>query len=229
MSNLSYLIILIAVVVCCFIIFTLYTHYSNKRKREKSKQLKKQVPVEEKKEIVDIKKPIEWVDLAINKIEKLKNVEDLSNLNNNNNKDNKISQEQLFLEVDEKGGSGKILVVDDALVVRKKITNLLAHEDFAFVAQKDGQYAINYLEHVLENELELPDVIVTDLEMPNVDGIELISWVRNNKQLKGLPIIVVSSHMNLEKLFSSHNIQGFLPKPFKDSVLIEQIDYLIKS
>lgn len=229
MSNLSYLIALIVIVVCGFIIFTFYTHYSNKRKREKAKQLKKQVIVEEKPEVINVKKPIEWVDLAVNKIEKLKNVEDLSNLNNKNNKANKISEEQLFLEIDEKGGSGKILVVDDALVVRKKITNLLAHEDFAFVAQKDGQYAINYLEHVLENELELPDVIVTDLEMPNVDGIELISWVRNNKQLKGLPIIVVSSHMNLEKLFSGHNIQGFLPKPFKDAVLIEQIDYLIKS
>ena len=134
-------------------------------------------------EINDIKvveKPIEWIDLAVDKIDKLNNIEDLSNLSSK--KVFHILDDELLAEKNDTGGSGKILIVDDALVVRKKISLLLEKNDYAFVSQKDGQYAITYLKYLINNELELPDVIITDLEMPNVDGIELISWIKSNSQ-----------------------------------------------
>lgn len=173
-----------------------------------------------------IEKPIEWIDLAVDKIDKLNNINDLINLKNK--KTFIITEEELLSEKNDNGGSGKILVVDDALVIRKKITLLLEKNDYAYIAQKDGQYAIHYLEYLLNNNIELPDIIITDLEMPNLDGLELINWIRNIDALKHIPIIIVSSHMNLQKLFTEQKVQGFLPKPFNDADLINQIDYLLK-
>lgn len=224
--NIHYILIFLCLIFFVFIIISLLR---NKKNKDYEIQLETQPVIEtvvEVKQKVQPEKPVEWMDLAVTKIEKLKDINDLTALKAK--KQELISEVDLLSEINDLGGSGNILVVDDSLVVRKKICSLLNKQDYAYVAQKDGQYAINYLEYLLKNGLQLPDVIITDLEMPNVDGIELISWIRNNTDTHNLPIIVVSSHMNLEKLFSSHNIQGFLSKPFKDDDLINQIDYLLK-
>lgn len=225
-SNINYILLFICLLFFFCIVISLYRNKNKKDYETKTEKPSIPQPVSEPPIKAQSEKLVEWTDLAVTKIEKLRDINDLNTLKNR--KQDLISEVDLLSELNDMGGSGNILVVDDSLVVRKKICNLLHSKDYAYVAQKDGQYAINYLEYLLKNGLQLPDVVVTDLEMPNIDGIELISWIRNNTQTHHLPIIVVSSHMNLAKLFSSHNIQGFLSKPFQDADLITQIDYLLK-
>lgn len=119
-----------------------------------------------------------------------------------------------------------ILVVDDSFVVRKKIGDLLKKQGYKVTLKNDGWEAFNFLTTVEKNNR--PDLLITDIEMPNMDGVKLIEAVVKQNFLSSIPIIVVSAHVELHlPLTESGNIDGFLPKPFDDKLLIEQVEYLL--
>jgi two-component system chemotaxis response regulator CheY len=80
-----------------------------------------------------------------------------------------------------------ILVADDSPTIRKFVTFSLAAKGFKIIAATDGMEA---LEKLPSNNV---DLIITDLNMPNIDGFELIKTVRENKDYEDIPIIVLSS------------------------------------
>lgn len=214
------------------IIIGLITNRARKKKRAAyilEKQLEKEKKARAKLEesqhsAKEAEKPVEWEHLAHDKIINLKSIATVKPADIID-----VSTQELLKEVYSEGRIANILVVDDALVVRKKIGNLLQDNDYSYVLQRDGSFAIKYLTYLVDNHLDLPEIIITDLEMPNVDGIELISWIRESKACMSIPVIVVSSHMSLQKLFTARNIQGFINKPFKDEDLLNQIYYLLEN
>lgn len=118
-----------------------------------------------------------------------------------------------------------ILVVDDAFVVRKKVGDLLQKNHYDISSKNDGWEAFAYLSD--ETNI-LPNLIITDIEMPNMDGFQLIESIRKNTRLKHLPIIVISSHVE-DHLAELNNdaVQGFISKPFVDEDLLSQISYIL--
>ncbi|MEM7782254.1 MAG: response regulator [Planctomycetota bacterium] len=85
----------------------------------------------------------------------------------------------------------EILVVEDSSVDRTLIGSLLArHPDWQLKYANDGQEAINILD-VPADHHGLPDVILTDLQMPRVDGLELVSWIRDHHPQ--IPVVLVTS------------------------------------
>jgi len=80
-----------------------------------------------------------------------------------------------------------ILVVEDYSDLRSLIQIFLEQIGFAVVAKENGAEALTYL-----NE-QRPDLILTDLMMPDVSGIELIEKVRANHQLLNIPIIAMTA------------------------------------
>jgi two-component system chemotaxis sensor kinase CheA len=85
-----------------------------------------------------------------------------------------------------------VLVVDDALMVRELQRSILERGGYSVRAASDGAEALAML-------AEQPaDLVVTDLEMPNVDGFELISSIRAHPRLANIPVLIVSSRASAE-------------------------------
>lgn len=83
--------------------------------------------------------------------------------------------------------SAKVLVVDDSLSARKSLVELISDAGHEVIEARDGQEALNLV------EVQMPSLIVTDLEMPRLNGLDLVSKIRANNQTKNLPIIMVTS------------------------------------
>jgi chemosensory pili system protein ChpA (sensor histidine kinase/response regulator) len=112
-----------------------------------------------------------------------------------------------------------ILVVDDSLTVRRVTQRLLTREGFRVTVAKDGLDALEQL------EVERPAVMLTDIEMPRMDGFDLLRNVRHDPRWQGLPVIMITSriaqkHRDLaEQLGADH----YLGKPYDEEQLIALI------
>ena len=103
-----------------------------------------------------------------------------------------------------------ILVADDSPTIRKFVTFSLAAKGFKIVSATDGMEALEKLPSINV------DLIITDLNMPNVDGFELIRTVRENNIYDDIPIIVLSSlgsEKDIERGLSL-GANSYLVKPF---------------
>jgi CheY-like chemotaxis protein len=119
-----------------------------------------------------------------------------------------------------------VLLVDDSMVVRKYVGDLLKKNNYELIIKNDGVEALAYLRSAPQK----PELIISDIEMPNMNGIELIETIRKEKRFNNVPILVISAHAASHlKLMESESIQGFIKKPFEDMDLISQTTYLINN
>ena len=84
----------------------------------------------------------------------------------------------------------KILVVDDSDDTREMMTKLLELESFTVVTAEDGSVGLNMA------EIERPDIIITDINMPNLNGIEMIRRLRKQPQFSQVPIMAITAYGN---------------------------------
>ena len=111
----------------------------------------------------------------------------------------------------------KILLVDDIKEFRTLVKIILSG-NYDVVTAEDGEEALSLIEGGL-----LPDVIVTDLMMPRVDGYQLISKIKSEEKSFRIPVIVLSNvdrATDREKL-KEQGIAGYIIKPFNTSELKE--------
>lgn len=118
-----------------------------------------------------------------------------------------------------------VMVVDDSLTMRKVLSRLLEREGYEVIVAKDGMEGIQKLQETL------PDIILSDIEMPRMDGFEFSRNVRADARTAGIPIIIISSrtaekHQNHAKELG---VNAFLGKPVQDDELIAQITALVGS
>ena len=112
-----------------------------------------------------------------------------------------------------------VMVVDDSLTVRKITGRLLAREGYQVMLAKDG---VDALEQLLEAR---PDVILSDIEMPRMDGFDLVRNIRADKDLRHIPVIMITSrtaekHRNYAiEIGASH----YLGKPYDEDELLSLI------
>jgi chemosensory pili system protein ChpA (sensor histidine kinase/response regulator) len=117
----------------------------------------------------------------------------------------------------------QVLVVDDSLTIRKVLSRLLEREGYQVILAKDGMDALQKLQEVI------PEIILTDIEMPGMDGFELVRNIKADQQFMHVPLIMISSrtaqkHRNLAE---SLGVDLFLGKPVQEDALIAQISNLI--
>jgi two-component system chemotaxis sensor kinase CheA len=80
-----------------------------------------------------------------------------------------------------------ILVVDDSVTTRTLEKNILEAAGYQVVTAIDGTEALRYLEH------HACDLVVSDVQMPQMDGLELTSAIRQHQKLRDMPLILVTS------------------------------------
>jgi two-component system, chemotaxis family, chemotaxis protein CheY len=103
-----------------------------------------------------------------------------------------------------------ILVAEDSDSIRKFISLALKLDGYKIVATADGMEALEKL------PVENVDLLITDLNMPNLDGYKLIKTIRQDNEYKNLPIIVLSSLSKDEEIQAAIDAgaNSYLIKPF---------------
>jgi DNA-binding response OmpR family regulator len=117
-------------------------------------------------------------------------------------------------------GPRRLLVVDDSRSIREAASLILAHGGYAVDAVPDGWDAWELLQ-------DRPfDLLLTDLEMPRLDGWELIGKVRRSPDLAALPVVVVSSRTNeaIRERVVEAGADGFVPKPLRRKILLDAVE-----
>ncbi len=77
-------------------------------------------------------------------------------------------------------------------------------------------------------EVMLPALVVTDIEMPGLDGFGLVQRMKGDIKLTEIPIIMVTANINkVVQIGQDKGVQGFLTKPYKPEDLLEQVNYLL--
>jgi chemosensory pili system protein ChpA (sensor histidine kinase/response regulator) len=118
----------------------------------------------------------------------------------------------------------KVMVVDDSPSVRHITSKLVKNAGWDLMVAKDGLEAFE----ALQEAETLPDVVLTDVEMPRMDGYELLSSIRKHDGLQQLPVVMITSRASekhREKAFEL-GVSEYLTKPFDDSVLLDVINHL---
>ena len=113
----------------------------------------------------------------------------------------------------------KILTVDDAKTVRLLVQQALAAYDCEVSEAANGFNALFLMERAL------PDLILLDVNMPVMGGLEMLTMMRSNPVLKAIPVIMLTSpadHAVLDEL-TALGVSGTLPKPFHAPTLLEKI------
>lgn len=116
-----------------------------------------------------------------------------------------------------------VMIVDDSVTVRKVTSRLLERQGYDIVTAKDGVDAIEQLENVR------PDLMLLDIEMPRMDGFEVINLVRHHDIHRDLPIIMITSRTgekHRERAFSL-GVTHYMGKPFQEAELLANIQQLI--
>ncbi|MDX8398963.1 MAG: chemotaxis response regulator CheY [Gallionellaceae bacterium] len=115
----------------------------------------------------------------------------------------------------------KILVVDDFSTMRRIVRNLLKELGFANVSEaEDGVEGLNKLRS--EGNFEF---VVSDWNMPNMTGIELLRNIRADEKLKHLPVLMVTAEAKRENIIEAAQAgaSGYVVKPFTAATLDEKL------
>ncbi|MBA3680862.1 MAG: response regulator [Bacteroidetes bacterium] len=144
----------------------------------------------------------------------------------------KAKEERLILKTPElsaiNGDLDQILIVEDDTDILEFNTSYLEQNKFKVLKARNGKEAIELLEKTL------PDLIISDLMMPELDGIGLLKAVKNNAQSNHIPVIILSAKASPEARLEALKLgaQGYLAKPFLPeellSVVTNQLEILSK-
>ncbi len=113
----------------------------------------------------------------------------------------------------------KVLIVDDFEKTRMIIQNALSKLDCEFLHASNGFEALKFF-----NGQNI-DLVITDLYMPEVNGIELVKEVRSRKRYEFIPIIMLSTERNIEKIRQAEEVKitAWVSKPFEGEQLIKTV------
>ena len=116
------------------------------------------------------------------------------------------------------------LIVDDSATMRSMIKSVVEGKGFETFTAGDGEKALKILGE------KTVDIIITDINMPNMDGIELIKHLREQKNSKYTPILVISteSGVNIKEAGKSAGASGWIIKPFSPDALEAAVEKLVQ-
>jgi len=121
--------------------------------------------------------------------------------------------------------SMKVLVADDFATMRKIVRNILKQIGFDDIVEaEDGQAAMQ----VLRNENI--GLVVTDWNMPNMSGLELLQKIRTNPKTANLPVLMVTAEGLKENVVTAvkAGVNNYVVKPFTAEVLQEKLEQIFK-
>lgn len=120
----------------------------------------------------------------------------------------------------------KFLIVDDSLTMRRIVVNALKAIGFEQIVEaSDGKDAVTKLIG------GGADFVITDWNMPEMNGLELSKWIRGNPQYEQLPILMITTRGNKEDVLEAlqARVNNYIVKPFTPQGLKEKIELVLKA
>jgi chemosensory pili system protein ChpA (sensor histidine kinase/response regulator) len=119
----------------------------------------------------------------------------------------------------------EILIVDDSFSVRRVVANLIKSAGWLPILAKDGLEAL----HIIQHATTLPDLILLDVEMPQMDGYELTSTLRSQAAYRDLPIVMLTSRSGEKHRRKAFEVGAtdYLVKPYQDDLLLSTVRRLV--
>ena len=119
----------------------------------------------------------------------------------------------------------RFLIVDDFSTMRRIVRNLLKESGFPDADEaEDGVAALNKLRN------SKFDFVVTDINMPNMNGFQLLSEIKKDDKLKHLPVLMVTAEAKREQIIEAAQagVNGYIVKPFTAATLKEKLDKIFE-
>ena len=125
------------------------------------------------------------------------------------------------VEVD--SGVRTVMIVDDSVTVRKVTSRLMERHGFEVLTAKDGVDAMEQLQETR------PDIMLLDIEMPRMDGFEVLRSVRRDESMKELPIVMITSRTGDKHREQAIElgVDHYLGKPFQETNLMATIETIL--
>jgi len=117
----------------------------------------------------------------------------------------------------------QVMVVDDSLTVRRLTGRLLSRAGYEVSVAKDGVDALKQMQE------GLPDLVLADIEMPRMDGLELVKKLREDPRSADLPIIIITSRIadkHRQHAFEL-GVNAFFGKPYQEDELLAKVAELL--
>ena len=121
--------------------------------------------------------------------------------------------------------SPRILVADDDPVIRYLVTAVLKKQQCTVIVASDGREALR----ILQNDASFSAAIF-DMMMPHIEGIEIIRYMRTEKRLMRIPVMLITSEQDFSLMKNSFAAGAtvFLPKPFTTAQLQTMLRMLVR-
>lgn len=121
----------------------------------------------------------------------------------------------------------KILLVEDNLIeiMKMKRTISLLKLNHTIHEAKNGEEALNFL----EDRSNIPDIILLDLNMPKISGIEFLKIIKADDDLKHIPTIILTTSSNQKDLLECYRtgMSGYVLKPLKYEDYVKKIEVVL--
>ena len=116
-----------------------------------------------------------------------------------------------------------VMVIDDSITMRKVTARILERHNIRAITAKDGLDAVAML------QTQVPDLAILDIEMPRMDGFEVLAHVRNQANLSHLPIIMVTSRGGDKHRDRAMKlgVNAYLTKPYQEEQLMQAIRQIL--
>ena len=116
----------------------------------------------------------------------------------------------------------KILVIDDEPEIVEVVKVRLEANQYEVITANNGLEGLEKLKKIN------PDLIVLDLNMPKMGGVEFYQHICDSNSMLKYPVLVLTARVNMEKLFREFHVNGFIQKPFKGEQLLDEVRTILR-
>lgn len=116
-----------------------------------------------------------------------------------------------------------VLIVDDSALLREMLSEQLLKSGFDVVDAADGAEAVEKM------AARVPDLVITDIVMPRMNGYELCRWIKNNSQTQNIPVIMCTTKSEEFDRYwgTKQGADAYITKPYHPPELIDAVNRLL--
>ncbi len=121
--------------------------------------------------------------------------------------------------------SKTLLLADDSVTIQRVVELTFVHEDVRVVSVNDGRRAVQFLDS------EKPDIVLVDIEVPEVDGYAVATHVKKNPRLGHVPVLLLAGAFEPvdQERVKSIGCDGVIMKPFEPQALVTRVKELLRN
>lgn len=122
----------------------------------------------------------------------------------------------------------RVLIVDDSSTIRKIISRCLQQSELGISEMCEAGNGQEALELLAKRPV---DVVLTDINMPTMDGIQLLSVIKQNEAWKSIPVLMITTEAGADSVIAavSQGAAGYIKKPFTALEIHDQLAPVVKA